>query len=199
MTVIRLRDRSLFLHSPVPLDSGLRAALNDVGQVRAIVAPSRVHHLFVGDYVSAYPEAKRHGAPGLSEKRKDLIFDSTLSDDAHPEWRDQIEQHLFRGAPVLNEVVFFHRATRTVLFTDLIFNIPAKDAPKVRIINWLTGIAGHFGPHRRVRRRAITDRDAARESVGRILEWDFDRVIMSHGEVLESGGRDRVRLAFSFL
>ena len=69
----------------------------------------------------------------------------------------------------------------------------------MRIVNWLTSAVGHFGPHRRVRRRAITDRVAARESVRRILEWDFDRVIMSHGEVLESGGRERVRIAFSFL
>jgi hypothetical protein len=199
MTVIRLTDGSLFLHSPVPLDSGLRAELSDLGQVRALVAPSKVHHLFVGEWVSAYPEAKLHGAPGLPEKRKDLAFDSILSDESPADWRGQIDQLLFRGAPVLNEVVFFHRATRTVIFTDMIFNIPAGAAPKMRIINWLTGIVGHFGPHRLVRRRALADRDAARESVRRILEWDFDRVIVTHGEVLESGGRDRVRLAFSFL
>jgi hypothetical protein len=199
MTVIRLTDGTLFLHSPVPLDSCLRAELSDLGLVRAVVAPSKLHHLFVADYVSAYPEAKLYGAPGLSEKRKDLAFDSILSDESPADWQDQIDQLLFRGAPVLNEVLFFHRATRTVMFTDLVFNIAARDAPKMRIFNWLTGIVGHFGPHRLVRLCAFTDREAARESIRRVLGWDFDRVIVTHGEVVESGGRDRVGFAFSFL
>jgi hypothetical protein len=82
MTVIRLGNGGLFLHSPVPLDGALRAALDQLGQVRAILAPSKAHHLFVDDYVKEYPEAKLHGAPGLPEKRKDLKFDSILSDES---------------------------------------------------------------------------------------------------------------------
>jgi hypothetical protein len=80
VTVIRLADGSLFLHSTVPLDADLRAALDELGPVRAIVAPSKAHHLFVGDYVGGYPHAKLRGAPGLPEKRKDLKFDSILSE-----------------------------------------------------------------------------------------------------------------------
>ena len=198
MTVIQLADRGLFLHSPVPLDADLRAALDALGAVRAIVAPSKAHHLYVGDYVAAYPDAKLHGAPGLADKRTDLKFDSILSDEADPDWRGQIDQHFFRGDPFLNEVVFFHRATRTAIFTDLIFNVAAEDASKARVFNWLTGAAGRFGPHRLVR-RTIVDRDAARESVLKILDWNFDRVIVTHGEVLDTGGRDRVRAAFSYL
>lgn len=198
MAVIRLADGGLFLHSPVPLDADLRAALNAIGPVRAIVAPSKAHHLFVGDYLKAFPGAKLHGAPGLAEKRTDLKFDSILGDEADAYWRGQIDQHLFRGARLLNEVVFFHRATRTVIFTDLVFNVAASDRSRARIFYWLSGAAGSFGPHRLVR-RAITDRAAARDSVQKILRWDFDRVIVTHGEVLESGARDRVRAAFSYL
>jgi hypothetical protein len=46
------------------------------------------------------------------KKRADLKFDSILGDWPHPDWQGQIEQHLFRGAPFLNEVVFFHLLTR---------------------------------------------------------------------------------------
>jgi hypothetical protein len=198
MTVIRLSDGGLFLHSPVPLDAALRAALDQLGPVRAIVAPSKAHHLFVADYVKAYPEAKLCGVPGLPEKRKDLKFDSMLSDEGGADWRSQIDQQLFGGAPLLNEVVFFHRATSTVIFTDLVFNIAAGDASKARAFNWLSGAAGHFGPHRLIR-WTIRDRKAARDSVRKILEWEFDRVIVTHGDVLDSGGRDRVRAAFSYL
>ncbi|HEY2106342.1 MAG TPA: hypothetical protein VGH29_11190 [Candidatus Binataceae bacterium] len=105
---------------------------------------------------------------------------------------------LFVGAPRLNEVVFFHPVSRTAIFSDLIFNVPSEDRSKARMFNWLTGAAGHFGPHRLIR-RMISDRDSARASVEKILQWDFDRVIVSHGQVLNSGGRDRVRAAFGYL
>jgi Domain of unknown function (DUF4336) len=198
MTIIRLADGGLFLHSPVPLDAETRAALDAIGPVRAIVAPSKAHHLFAGEYVKTYGGAKLHGAPGLSDKRRDLKFDSILGDDPHPDWQGQIEQHLFRGAPRLNEVVFFHPATQTVIFTDLVFNMPAQHASKARVFNWLSGAAGRFGPHRLIK-LAIADRGAARASVERMLQWDFDRVIVTHGDVLDTGGHDRVRAAFSFL
>ncbi len=198
MTIVKLDDGSLFLHSPVPLDEEIRKALDETGRVGSIVAPSKAHHLFVGDYAKAYPQAKVHLAPGLSEKRKDLKCDSVLGDETHPDWRGQLEQHLFRGASFLNEVVFFHPATRSVMFTDLVFNVTLEQAKRARLFYWLNGAAGHFGPHSFVR-RAISDHAAARESVEKILRWDFDRVIVTHGEILETGGRERFRAAFAYL
>jgi Domain of unknown function (DUF4336) len=197
MTVIKLADGSLFLHSPVRLDADTKRALDETGSVRAIIAPSRAHHLFVGDYVAAYPEAKVHGAPGLAEKRKDLKFDSILGDDPHPDWAGQIEQHLFRGASILNEVIFFHPTTRTLILTDLAFNVPANES-RAPVFYWLTGARGRFGPHRLVR-LMIRDRKAARQSIERIFQWDFDRVTVTHGEVLESGGKERLASGFPFL
>ncbi len=126
MTVIRLADNSLVLHSSVPLDAATRQALDELGAVRHVVAPSKVHHFFVGDYIAAYPQARIYGAPGLAAKRKDLRFDEVLSEEAPAAWRNEIEQHLFRGVPRMNEVVFFHRATRSLLLTDLAFNVAAE-------------------------------------------------------------------------
>jgi len=181
------------------LDQGLRRALDELGQVRAIVAPSRVHHLFVGDYVAAYPQAKSYAAPGLPERRRHINFDAVLTDVAPDLWRGQLEQHILRGAPVLNEVVFFHYASRTVIFTDLVFNLPVSARGNAPVFFWILDVPGKFGPHRMVRRRAIRDRAAARQSVERILRWDFDRVIMSHGDVLETDGKARVGAAFTYL
>ena len=198
MTVVRLADGGLFLHSPVRLDDETKRALDDLGPVRAIVAPSKVHHLFAGEYVRAYPAARLYGAPGLAEKRRELRVDAVLGDDPLPEWRDRIDQHLFRGAPVLNEVIFLHAPSRTLVLTDLAFNVPAERTAGARLFYWLTGAAGRFGPHRLVR-TMIRDRRAARDSVEQVLAWDFDRVIVSHGDVLESGGRNRFAAAFAFL
>ena len=198
MTVIRLADGRLFLHSPARLDDATRAALDQLGPVGCVVAPSKVHHFFVGDYATAYPAARVYGPPGLAAKRKDLTLHAELGDAAPPEWAAEIEQHLFRGAPYLNEVVFFHRASRTLLLTDLAFNVARDKTAGARMFYSLVGAAGRFGPHRMVR-LMIRDRSAARASVQRILQWDFDRVTVTHGNVLETGGRQAFTTAFAFV
>jgi hypothetical protein len=199
MCVIRLRDRGLVLHSPIRLEPGLRAELARLGEVRAVIAPNLHHHLFAADYPTGYPEALLFAAPGLAEKRSDLKFAEELGDESPALWRAELEQHLFRGAPFVNEVVFFHPASRTVLFTDLVFNLTHGDGNvATRVFFGLLGAVGHFGPHRMMR-LFIRDRVAARESVARILRRDFERVTMTHGEVLETGGREAVRKAFEYL
>ena len=50
------------------------------------------------------------------------------------------------------------------------------------------GMSQRFGPSRLIR-LAVSDREAFRESVQRIMEWDFERVIPSHGELLERDGK----------
>jgi hypothetical protein len=198
MTVVRLPDGSLFLHSPVRLDDDTRRTLDEIGTVRYVVAPSKVHHFFVGDYRGAYPQARLFAAPGLAEKRSDLRFDGVLGDEPPPEWLGAIDQHLFRGAPLVNEVVFFHAASRTLMLTDLAFNFTHAPEGRARIFSWLVGATGRFGPHWMMR-TFIRDRVAARESVRRVLAWDFDRVTVTHGVVLESGGKARFAAAFAFL
>jgi len=198
MTVIRLRSGDLFLHSPVSLDPALREALDRIGRVRWVVGPSRVHHFYLGDYLRAYPEAELCGAPGLAEKRPDLRFQHVIGDAPVPAWSDELQHLVFAGAPRLNEVVFLHRASRTLLFTDLAFNVQPGPGNRARILHWLLGATGRFGPHRLVR-SMIRDREAARRSLATILSWDFERVIVTHGEVLERGGPAAVRAGFAYL
>ena len=198
MTVIRLTDGGLFLHSPIRLDEGLRAELGGLGEVRAIVAPNKFHHLYAGDACAAYPSANLYGAPGLPVKRKDLKFAGMLADEARPEWRGDLEQRTIRGMPMLNEVAFFHPSSRTLIATDLIFNVPRDRPWGIPIVSRLLDVGGRFGPSR-LGRWLIRDKQAARESLGLIMRWDFDRVIVAHGDVLESGGHKKVRDAFGFI
>lgn len=198
MTVVRLPDGGLVLHSPARLDGETKQALSELGRVQSVIAPSKVHHLFVGDYASAYPDARLFAAPGLAEKRTDLQFHGELGDQAPPDWSGTLEQHLFRGAAFLNEVVFFHPSSRTLILTDLAFNMTTPRSGRARVFCWLVGASGRFGPHRIIR-AGIRDRRAARESRQRILAWDFDRVIITHGEVLDTGGHQRFAEAFAYL
>ena len=72
MTVIRLREGELFLHSPVALDPELQREPDALGTVPFAVAPNRMHHLFIRDYIEAYPKAALFAAPGPDTKRKDV-------------------------------------------------------------------------------------------------------------------------------
>ena len=198
MTVLRLAGGDLLLHSPVSLDSELRAALAALGRVRWVVGPSLVHHLFLAEHASAWPAAELWGAPGLAAKRPDLRFHGALTGALPPEWDGHVQARLFEGAPRINEVVFLHRPTRTLLLTDLAFNVRPGAENRAKVFHWLVGAGGGFGPHRIIR-AVIRDREAARRSLAAILAWDFDRIIVTHGAVLERGGREALRAAFAFL
>ena len=187
MTVMRLSGDRLLLHSPVALDGDLRAQIDAQGRVCFAVAPNRLHHLYAGDVVRVYPEARLWVAPGLPSKRPDLVFEAVLGDVAPEEWREELDQVFFRGRPYENEVAFFHRASRTLLLCDLAFNFGPSAATPTRWLMKLIRSYGQLGPSK-LDPLLIRDRKVARESLEKILAWDFDRVIVSHGDVLETGG-----------
>ena len=198
MTVIRLDDGSLLLHSPVSLDSRLHEELDALGPVRYAVAPNRVHHLYAGKVSQSYPGARLWIAPGLERKRADLVHEAILGDEAPVEWRGQVDQTFFRGRPYENEVVFLHRKSGTLILCDLAFNFRAGTHPVTRWLMQLIRSYDRFGPSK-LDPLLIRDRALARKSLERILAWDFDRVVVAHGDVLERGGREALREGYAWL
>lgn len=198
MTVLRLPEGRLLLHSPVALDPGLRQDLDSIGRVAFVVAPNRLHHLYAGDVVKSYPGARLWVAPGLQRKRPDLVYEAILGDDSPEEWRAEVDQAFFRGRPYENEVAFFHRASRTLILCDLAFNFGPSAATSTRLLMKALRSYGRLGPST-LDPLLIRDRQAARASLERILSWDFDRIIVAHGDVLETGGHDILRRGYSWL
>jgi hypothetical protein len=206
MTVVRLpaggesgrTDGTLWLHSPVEFSPALAAALARLGPVAHIVAPNAVHDTYLEGWFAAYPGARFHGARGFVKIRPDLKFHATLGDTPDTAWAAALDQHLLRGMPRLNEVVFLHRASRTLILTDLVFNL-GPDMPLLsRVLLRMNGCYCTFGPSRLLK-TTINDRAALRRSLDRVLAWEFDRVIVSHGKNVETGGKERLREAFAFL
>jgi hypothetical protein len=198
MTVIRLTGGRLLLHSPVTLDDALRAQIDALGRVCFAVAPNRVHHLYAGDVAKAYPGTRLWIAPGLERKRPDLAYAAILTDEAPPEWRGEVDQVFFAGRPYENEVAFFHRASRTLVLCDLAFNFGPRAAAPTRLLMKLIRSYGRLAPSK-LDPLLIRDRAAARASLERILAWDFDRVIVAHGDVQERGGHALLRDGYAWL
>jgi hypothetical protein len=197
MSVVRLADGGLFVHSPVSLDAATREAVDALGPVKAIVAPSRFHHLYVGEWIRAYPDAVACACPGLERKRRDLGWRRRLGDQPEEEWRGEIEQVFFGARWLENEVVFFHRASRTLICADLIFDLANHPSRLTRVVARLIGNrepGGTFLEHLLIR-----DRAAAREQVDRMLAWKADRIVLAHGDIVETGGHEVLRRAYAWL
>jgi len=197
MTVVRLADGGLFVHSPVSLDGETRKAVDALGPVKAVVAPSGFHHLYVGEWMRAYPDAIVCACPGLERKRGDLRWSRVLGDEPEPEWRGEIEQVFFGARKLESEVVFFHRASRTLICADAIFNLASHPSRLTRVVARLMG-------NRRpgatlLERLLIRDRAAAREQIDRMLAWNADRIVLAHGDLIETGGTEVLRRAYAWL
>lgn len=198
MTVVRLADGTLLVVSPVALTPEDRAELDRLGAVRHIVAPNLMHHLYVGDLKKSYPDAKLYVPPGLTDKRKDLAPDGVLSDAPPAGLQGDFEQHLVAGMPGLQEVVFFHKKSRTLIQTDLAFNLTQMPSLIGRILFRLNGALGGVRATK-VLRSLIKDRAATRASIEKILAWDFDRMIVTHGDVVRQGAKAELQAAYQFL
>ncbi|MCS5635443.1 MAG: DUF4336 domain-containing protein [Myxococcota bacterium] len=197
-TLVRLSDGGLFMHSPGPLSPELVDSINALGPVRHIVAPNDFHHLYVEENAKAWPEARIHVSAGLPAKRVDLAAAEVLGDEVPGEWAADLEQVWMRGAPRVNEVVFYHPRSRTLVVTDLAFNLAQGGSFMVRLFLRLNGVAGRFTASRFMK-LMYRDRAAAGESARRVFAWDFDRVILTHGEVVDTGAKKRLEPEFAWL
>ncbi len=200
MAVIRLSDGGLFVWSPIAISAALRAEVDALGPVRHLVSPNAIHHLFLGEWKSAYPEARLYASPNLTKKRKDLAFDAELGDAPEPGWAADIDQVMMRGSFAMTEIVFFHRASGTAIFADLIENFPPDWFKGWKgVVARLDGIVQpHPGPPREWR-ASFLDRRAARAALDRILAWPIERVVMAHGDLVAADGAAFVRRAFGWL
>lgn len=196
MTLVRLADGGLWLHSPVPLSPAQQAEIEEIGPVRHIVAPSKTHHLFVTDCARAFPIAQLHGAPGLASKRPDVkgLHELPMADGGP--WAGELEGLLFEGIPFANETLWFHHRTRTLIVTDLLQWWQGEMALSARLYARLTGVRRGLAVPTTVR-LLVRDREAAKRSARRILDWPFERVIVAHNAVVESDARRQVEQAMA--
>ena len=197
MTVVRLRDGTLLLHSPVPLNDDLARELKALGRVAYIVCPNRFHHVHAAPMIAAFPDAKVYAPAGLRNKRRDLRIDADLESVTEREWGGELIPVHIDGC-MLDETVFVHPASRTVISADLTENFATSDHLYTRTYLKLAGLHGRVG-WSRFFRPLYRDRRAALRSVDRLLEHDFDRLIIAHGSPLGRDAKAGIRQTFAWM
>jgi hypothetical protein len=189
MTIVRLADGRLWVHSPIRLTPELRAAVAALGPVGFLIAPNRLHWLALADWQAGYPDARTCAAPAVEVHARHGGFriDTELADRPDPAWEAELDQRLVPGA-FLTEAVFFHRASRTLILTDLIENFEPEKVHgfRLRLALRLGGVVHPGGGTPRDLMATFLPRRAqARRAATAVLAWRPERIILAHGRLIE--------------
>jgi hypothetical protein len=201
MTVIRLSNDDLFLHSPIKFDVDLARELQRMGAIRHLVSPNQFHYAHIGEWSKAFPNAITWASPRVRQRararRVDIVFARDLDLNPPEEWRRDIDQTQFPGG-YFKEYIFFHKASKTLVLTDTIINIELDKMPEP----WRTAtrLSGMYHPRGQIffgmRLPLLLQQRQAKAAFAQIHAWQPERILLSHGRCFESHGNDVVRRIF---
>jgi hypothetical protein len=198
MTVLPLDGGGVGLVSPVPIDDALAARVEALGEVRLLIAPNLLHHLYLGDASRRWPSARVLAPAALRAKRPDLRIDAALEDGLPPELAASVRAVKVGGTPALDEHVFFHEASRTLVVTELVFNVTRPEGFMANVVLFLVGCHGRLGQSR-AWRFMVKDRAAAAASARDVLSLRFETLIPAHGEIVEGDARAKLEAALGWM
>jgi hypothetical protein len=204
MAVVRLEDGGLWLWSPIDPKPELVEAVRALGPVRHLVSPNKLHHLFLAAWSAKFPDAKLWATAQTIARFPNLRFSGTLTDVRPPDWAGQIDQYDLANSRFLEEVIFFHRKSRTAIIADL--SQPFSEGFLKRHwpwwLRWIARLAGMVegrGYAPMEVRSTFRHRDTARAKMRALIEEDPERVVVAHGEIARSNGTAFLQRAFSWL
>ncbi|KAA0069634.1 DUF4336 domain-containing protein [Rhodanobacter sp. T12-5] len=205
MTVVQLADGGLWCHSPIAPDQALFAAIDALGPVRHLVSPNLLHYAHIAAWKRRYPQAIAWASPGVRERAAsqhiEVHFDADLDDAPPADWAGTIDQLRFRGSRVLQEIVFLHRASATLIVADLIENFEAAKLPTT--MRWIARLGGVIDPDGKapldMRLSYLGHKAEARACLARMLAWQPRRVILAHGRCYLDNAAAELARAFRWL
>jgi len=197
-TFVRLANGEVWAHSPILPTPELLGAIAKIGPVKYVIAPNKSHHLFFLAFLQACRDAEGYIAPGLADKRPDLAGFPTIPSVEGTPWITELDSLFIEGLPVINETVWFHNQSGTLILTDLLFCFGQDHALLARLAARLLGVYGRLGMSRSMK-LLIQDRTALSRCAQRILDWDVRRIVVAHGEIIEANAKQRLVEAFKHL
>ena len=200
MTVIRLASGQLILHSPCDITAAIAEEISALGPVAHIVAPGNFHHMYVATAQAAFPRAKTWICPGIERRCPSLKYDGLLGDVAPADWVGEIDQALVHGTRIMREVAMLHRASRTLILVDLIENFTdATPHTGGALKFWFKYVFRMWNKPRPAPeyRMGWSDGQAVAKSLRRILAWDFQQIVLSHGNLIDRNAREVAAAAWA--
>lgn len=202
--VIKLAGGDLWVWSPIALSDKLKSEIQAIGQPRHLVSPNKIHHLYLQDWQKAYPSALLWGPQSTIKKRADLKFQPPLENTPPPQWHDEIDQAWFTGSRFLDEIVFFHRKSKTAILADMSENftdnfLQQHWSGRQRYVARLWGIVEGKGYAPLELRLSFIFRASLRKARDKVLGWNPAKVIMAHGKWQRQDGKKYLQKAFEWI
>ena len=167
-----------------------------LGKVVAVVAPNSFHYVYAQGFAAQH-DAPLLVAPGLPERVPALASAAVLGDGMPPPWPGALDFVMIGPRRRISELIFFHHASQTLILTDLAFNLARFDRAYDRVL-WRTfGAPNGFGPSRNAKRLLLADPSLVRPALRAALDWPFERIAVSHGDVVERDAKAIFRDAFA--
>lgn len=193
MTIVRLASGELWITSPVQLPFDVLQQVTELGPIAHLLSPTPRHQWRLASWQALFPKASLWSTQrSVATLGGRGLLTTALGDQAPAAWRGQLDQACFPGYG-FEEITFCHRASGTLLVEDL---IQAHRPNPRRLVNTLVrigGIGAAGGMPRDI--RALARQPGARAWAERVLSWDFDRLVMAHGPIVESGAKALVSRA----
>lgn len=187
VTVIRLNDGRLIIHSMAPFPAADIQGIHAIGEPAWLLESMLLHDTYAREGREIFPDIPFLGPPGFGSVVK---FPVEPLYPAPEDWAGEIETLPIRGAPKLEEIAVLHVPSRTLILADLIFNFPTEERGWDRFFHrHIAGFKRYPGMSR-IFKMFVTDKVAFRESIDTIAAKDFDRVIVGHGNIIETDGKE---------
>ncbi|MGB1261084.1 MAG: hypothetical protein ACPG6P_13650 [Akkermansiaceae bacterium] len=187
MVVLQSSRGNVMLHSPFVLEGEILETVNQLGPVTEVVVPTVFHDTFLNEVQQKYSSANYLVADGAERLIKAKQGSENIGKLALSEWAGDLTVIPIEGMPKVNEYAFIHHPSRSLLVSDLIFNIEGLHGAWRKTMASLLGFSSAPGPSR-LFRAMIKDKDAFRGSLEEILTHDFDQIITSHFNVISADG-----------
>jgi len=189
-TLLAISEKRLVIHSTGPFTAGHRRRMEQLGRPEILLDATTMHDTFAckaravfSDVAYFVPESFPVKARGPTARAFSDLESTTAG---------EIQTVRLDGMRFFEEYACFHPVSRTLIVCDLLFNLDRARGYTRWAMRHLLGVKEWPAMDRPVR-MAVKDRDAFTASIKQILEWDFDRVIVAHGSVIEKNGKDQFR------
>lgn len=205
MTLVRLSDGGLWCHSPIELTAELQEQVNQLGPICHLISPNKAHYAHIQAWKEAYPDAIAWASPGVrdraAQQNTNVNFDADLTDQSSPAWATELGQTIFQGSRFMDEVVFFHRPSKTLILTDLIENFELN---KVSLaMGLLLRLGGNVDPDGKtpldLQATFWGNKAQARIGFQQLLAWGPERIILAHGRCYDCNAIAELHRAFRWL
>ena len=199
VTLLRLRDGRVVVHSSAPFTDQDLSAIRRLGEPCWLVDASLLHDTFAKAGRAAFPDLP-YLAPNGFTKTSGVTVQSL--DNPPPDWHGELDVLRIEGTRV-NEYVFLHRRSRTLVTADLFFSFPRETRGWARFFSrHIMRLPRLFGISVFYRFLMINDRSAFERSMRELLRWDFANLVVAHRHPIEKTARVAVETAlrdFEFL